>query len=263
MTYLVYHTLLLVTLVAGLPAVSQAWTIPSNKDGARSSSGVVVVSNKNAPMGCSSSTLFSSETSWQGDKNALPKLVIFDLDGCLWRPEMYELLYYSGGAGAPFTPSDNDPNILLTRKGEPVYLLGNVRQVMQELHLNPNWKDVKVGISSRTDQPDWARELLQKFQVEIHHDDDAGGSFCLNDVFHGGPIQISSDAKVKHFRRIASETGVALEDMLFFDNEFGNCKDVSSLGVTVAYCPNGVDTSIWEAAVAAFPARAGNIIEVV
>jgi magnesium-dependent phosphatase 1 len=249
MTYVIYHALLLVTLFAGGLPVSQAW-IPSKNDGTRSS-----VASNNALIS-SSSTLFSSETSWQGDK-ALPKLVVFDLDGCLWRPEMYELLYYSGGAGAPFTPSDNDPNILLTRRGEPVYLLGNVRQVMEELYLEPKWNDVKVGISSRTDQPDWARELLQKFQVD--HDD---GTFCLNDIFQGGPIQIASDAKVDHFRRIASETGVALEDMLFFDNEFGNCKDVSSLGVTVAYCPNGVDTSIWEEAVRAFPVRAGNIIEV-
>jgi magnesium-dependent phosphatase 1 len=250
MTYLIYHAVLLVTLFARLPVSLVAW-IPSNKDGTRSS-----VPSNNALIS-SSSNLFSSETSWQGDKKALPKLVIFDLDGCLWRPEMYELLHFSGGAGAPFTPSSSDPNMLLTRKGEPVYLLGNVRQVVQELYLDPKWKDVKVGISSRTDQPDWARELLQKFQVD--HDD---GTFCLNDIFQGGPIQIASDAKVKHFRRIASETSIALEDMLFFDNEFGNCKDVSSLGVTVAYCPKGVDTLIWEAALDAFPVRAGNIIEV-
>ena len=248
MAHLMYHALLLVTLFSGLP-VSRAW-IPSNKHGARAS-----VASNSVPIS-SSSTLFSSETSWQDDK-ALPKLIIFDLDGCLWRPEMYELLHFSGGAGAPFTPSESDPKVLLSRKGEPVYLLGNVRQVMQELYLEPRWKDVKVGISSRTDQPDWARELLKKFQVD--HDD---GTFCLDDIFQGGPIQISYDGKANHFRKIASETGVAFKDMLFFDNEFGNCKDVSSLGVTVAYCPKGVDTSIWEAAVDAFPVQRGNIIEV-
>ena len=28
--------------------------------------------------------------------------------------------------------------------------------------------------------------------------------------------------------------------MLFFDNEYGNCREISSLGVTVAFSPDGV-----------------------
>jgi hypothetical protein len=62
----------------------------------------------------------------------MPKIVIFDLDGCSWCPKMYELLYFLGGAGAPFTPSEHDNNVLLTQKGERVYLLENVREVMTE-----------------------------------------------------------------------------------------------------------------------------------
>ena len=30
----------------------------------------------------------------------VPKLMVFDLDGCLWDPEMYELI---GCGGSPFT----------------------------------------------------------------------------------------------------------------------------------------------------------------
>jgi magnesium-dependent phosphatase 1 len=196
--------------------------------------------------------------SWQGDKY-MPKIVIFDLDGCLWRPEMYELLHFSGGAGAPFTPSVHDTNVLLTRTGEPVYLLGNVRDVMREVYLEPQWKGVQVGISSRTDQPDWARELLKKFHVVVTVEG-AAESFVLDAVFQG-PIQIASDSKVKHFQRIKSATNVPFEDMLFFDNEFGNCQAVSDLGVTVGYCPEGVTNDIWKAAVEAFPARPGKIVE--
>jgi magnesium-dependent phosphatase 1 len=197
-----------------------------------------------------------------GDDKYMPKIVVFDLDGCLWRPEMYELLYFSGGAGAPFTPSEDDNNILLTRKGEKVYLLGNVREVMTELYSstdkNNKWHGVQVGISSRTDQPSWARELLQKFQVE---DTTTTTTFALSDVFQG-PIEIASDSKVQHFRRIAAATHVPLEDMLFFDNEFGNCQAVSDLGVTVAFCPGGVTNEIWKAAVEAFPVRPGCVVEV-
>jgi magnesium-dependent phosphatase 1 len=206
-------------------------------------------------------------SSWDdtGDDKYMPKIVVFDLDGCLWRPEMYELLYFSGGAGAPFTPSEHDDNILLTRKGEKVYLLGNVRDVMTELYTDKQWVGVQVGISSRTDQPSWARELLQKFKVEDPTNTNTGGgtttTFVLSDVFQG-PIEIASDSKVKHFRRISAATKVPLEDMLFFDNEFGNCQAVSDLGVTVAYCPGGVTNEIWKAAVEAFPVRSGSVVEV-
>ena len=34
-------------------------------------------------------------------KKLLPKVLAFDLDGCVWDPEMHELW---GRGGAPFTP---------------------------------------------------------------------------------------------------------------------------------------------------------------
>ena len=43
--------------------------------------------------------------------------------------------------------------------------------------------------------------------------------------------------------------------MLFFDNEYGNCREISSLGVTVAFSPDGVTGDVWAEAVAAFPSE--------
>ena len=186
---------------------------------------------------------------------AVPKLVVFDLDGCLWSPEMYELMYFSGGKGAPFRTSEHDKNVMLTVAGEPVKLLKDVREVMRELHLDPQWQSVRVGISSRTDAPHWARELLQKFTV--HHE---GGTFVLEDVFQNGPIEMRGDSKVQHFRRISQATNIALEDMVFFDNEYGNCESVAGLGVTVGYCPGGVCKHIWKATMKAFPAKRGKVV---
>ena len=51
---------------------------------------------------------------------AKPKVVVFDLDGCLWEPEMYELW----GGGAPF--SDNGDGTLADRSDVTVRLLGAV-----------------------------------------------------------------------------------------------------------------------------------------
>lgn len=191
-----------------------------------------------------------------GDEPDMPRLVVFDLDGCLWRPEMYELIHFMGNKGAPFRPSEHDKNVLLSVGEEPVQLLKDVRDVMRELYLEPQWKDIPVGISSRTDAPHWARELLQKFSVQ--HD---GGEFVLGEVFRNGPIEMRGDSKVKHFHRIARETNIAMEDMLFFDNELGNCESVASLGVTVGYCPGGVSKEIWQAALKAFPAKRGDVVE--
>jgi magnesium-dependent phosphatase 1 len=192
----------------------------------------------------------------------VPKLVIFDLDGCLWKPEMYELLYFSGGYGSPFTVSPDDPHILLTNtKNEAVYLLGDVRDVMKELYQSPLWEGIPVGISSRTDQPTWARELLEKFVVDADGSTIGGStsSCTLRDVIQG-PVQIASDSKVDHFQRIHQQTNIPFTEMIFFDNEWGNCKSVSSLGVTVGFTPAGVTRRIFDATVHAFPAPVGSVI---
>ena len=41
--------------------------------------------------------------------------------------------------------------------------------------------------------------------------------------------------------------------MLFFDNERPNCLDVSDLGVSVAYVPDGVTGEAWEESLERFP----------
>ncbi len=195
----------------------------------------------------------------QGDElflaTAVPKLVVFDLDGCLWRPEMYELIHFSGGKGAPFRLSDDDKNVILTVAGEPVQLLKDVREVMRELYVEPQWKNVAVGISSRTDAPHWARELLKMFSVEYD-----GGEFVLDDIFQDGPIEMKGDSKIQHFHRISRKTNIALEEMVFFDNEYGNCESVASLGVTVGYCPGGVCKGIWKTTLEAYPAKQGQVV---
>jgi magnesium-dependent phosphatase 1 len=204
--------------------------------------------------------LATSSSSNDDEARRLPALIIFDLDGCLWRPEMYELLYFSGGAGAPFTksPDYEKDGTLLTRKGEPVRLLGQVREIMQELYCNPEkWKNTRVGISSRTDQPEWARELLQKFT--INKNSTTAESFALEEIMQG-PIEIRKDSKEQHFQRISSTTGVAMQDILFFDNERGNCREVSKLGVVVGYCPDGVTKQIWDVSLQAFPTAPGKVV---
>ena len=71
--------------------------------------------------------------------------------------------------------------------------------------------------------------------------------------------EIHKGNKQGHLRSISERTGIPLTEMLFLDNERGNCVDVAALGVTVAYTPSGVTAGAWEAALARFPSP-GEII---
>ena len=91
---------------------------------------------------------------------SVPKLFVFDLDNCVWFPEMYQLW---GHGGAPFRKGkDGD---LLDRGGERVYLMGDVRNIISELKTAPKYAESKVAIASRCDEPDWAEECLSLFHL--------------------------------------------------------------------------------------------------
>ena len=170
---------------------------------------------------------------------ALPKAVVFDLDGCLWAPDMYMLW----GGGAPFSVEDD--GTLRDCRGAKVEMLGSVPEVLFELKTDPKWKGVKVCVASCTDEPSWAQECLDKFKLG---DGTSLKSAMMVEEIHGGNKQ-------GHLRNIAKRTNIALEDMLFFDNERGNCVDVSAIGVTVAYVPRGVTALAWERALRDFPSN--------
>ena len=67
---------------------------------------------------------------------------------------------------------------------------------------------------------------------------------------------------MKHFERIIKNSGdgTSMKDILFFDNELGNCRQIASLGVTVCYCPEGVTSKAWEMGLASFPSNNGKVV---
>jgi len=170
----------------------------------------------------------------------LPRALVFDLDGCLWAPEMYELW---GRGGAPFTLTKNGN--LKDRSGEEVELLGDVRNIMLELKTDEKWKDTVIGVASTCDEPSWARECIQKFPI--------GKEYHLKDVLHSH-LHIYKANKSRQLKKISEETGIALNEMIFFDNQTNNCQDVSKVNVTVAYVPDGITRSAFEDALKQYPA---------
>ena len=127
-----------------------------------------------------------------------------------------------------------------------VYLLGDVRNILHELKTAAHWNGCVVAVASCTDEPEWARECMRKFEVGP-----AGSGVCIADCMD--VQEITKGNKQGHLRRISETTGIALEDMLFFDNERGNCLDVADLGVTVAWVPDGVTAGAWEQSLERFP----------
>jgi magnesium-dependent phosphatase 1 len=176
----------------------------------------------------------------------LPRCLVFDLDGCVWDPEMYELW---GGGGAPF--KQNKDGTLTDRGGTKVALLGDVKNLMHEFATESMWKQTKICVASSCDEPDWARECISKFDI--------GAGLKLSDVFDKNNIEIYKRSKDHHLREIANKTGVALEEMMFFDNQTNNCQTVSRIGVTVVYTPDGVTRQAFQEGLDKYPAP-GEII---
>jgi magnesium-dependent phosphatase 1 len=67
----------------------------------------------------------------------LPRLLVFDLDGCTWYPEMYELW---GGGGTPFKPRSVDGD-LTDRGGNRIFIMADLRSILTEVKTDP-----KVGV---------------------------------------------------------------------------------------------------------------------
>ena len=70
----------------------------------------------------------------------------------------------------------------------------------------------------------------------------------------GVPLKLCADSsqifkanKQVHFQKLREQyPTIEFEDMLFFDNEYGNIQSVSKLGVKCIYCPSGMTKDAWE-----------------
>lgn len=154
------------------------------------------------------------------DLNALPSLVVFDLDNTLWTPELYQLRNIERSNRCPVAHKD-------------VQLFPAAKDVIQQIK-SGNYPGIKFAVASRTKSVDWAHDLLDQFK--------------LREVFDY--VEIFPADKKQHFSNLKGLSGIDFSEMLFFDDnrdgKFGNCEPVSSLGVLSVHCPNGLsEYSIW------------------
>ena len=85
-----------------------------------------------------------------------------------------------------------------------------------ELKSDSKWSETKVAIASKCDEPDWANECLDKFELPDKTN--------LRSVFQDDLIEIYYGCKQKHLKEIAKKSNIKLKDMIFFDNQMDNCR---------------------------------------
>ena len=172
---------------------------------------------------------------------------MFDLDACIWTPELWKGTELGPDGGAPF--SRNSDGTLADRNGTKISLFDDVRDIFLELTTGAKWTDTKLCIASSCLEPAWARECLEKFSLD--------NGVPLADIFEESCVEIYSSptgSKTHHFGEISKKLGgLDPKYMMFFDDRPGNCVAVARLGVSVVLTPQGVNRKLFARAVKQFP----------
>jgi magnesium-dependent phosphatase-1 len=188
----------------------------------------------------------------------------------LWKPELFELIPIRNPEVVlthPFLSrveiDDIPGTTLVSAGGDRLTLLGTTREILYNLYYQEEWLPTLVGISSRTERPDWALEALSQFSIYSQENHDTMPPFPMQDVFTSAALCVldKNMDKMAQFEQLLQKANSIIfpsnklkyKDMLFFDNEAGNCKSVARLGVTAVYCPHGLTQDAWEIGVRNFP----------
>ncbi|KAH9593212.1 Magnesium-dependent phosphatase-1 [Trypanosoma melophagium] len=188
-----------------------------------------------------------------GSDDVVPRVIVLDLDGTLWSPEMYQLW---GGGGSPFrldtsdkgTNSSPHSSAAIDKAGTKVRLIGESRNVLQQLLTDPKWRNTYLAVSSTCDEPRWAMELLQLFKFT----DRDGKQVPMLSLF-GDLLEIYSANKAQHHRTILKKVqklDPSIKDdfsqFVFYDNQTNNIENVRKIGVSSVYCPSGLVGGVFE-----------------
>lgn len=194
----------------------------------------------------------------------LPSMIVFDLDDCLWTPEMHEL------PGCPeipvhgeLVPSNNGDSsskqqqsqkgvvgLQVPRYRDTVRLFDGARRVLYELATNKAYKDVLLATASSSLEPSYSYACLEG--IEILPRLTMGDMMTYNQIGRTGNL---SPDKTTHFRELHDESGIPYHEMLFFDdcNWGNNCQRVTSaFGVVSQRTPHGLQWEEFQSALRKF-----------
>lgn len=197
----------------------------------------------------------------------LPKLVVFDLDQCLWHPEMYELSEIpSRKVYGPL--GESGEGVVGVKSGrETIELFPDARLILQALFEGKYGDDVRIAAASSADTPQavkigrTAMTILEILPGVTMRDAFAKGwpqGFEGNMQIGRSP-PLSSDKASTHFPILRQETGVDYNDMVFFDdcNWGDHCANVERRcrGVVAQRTPSGLTIDDWNRALVEYSKR--------
>lgn len=151
------------------------------------------------------------------------RLIVFDLDLTLWH--CAPLLWC--GQLTPPVRMDGGGRVVSACRTE-VRLYPEVPEMLEELSSRGH----VLSLASRTSAPAIAGKLLDLFGIARH--------FQHPQIYPGD--------KSAHFKALHRITGVAYQEMLFFDDEQRNIDSVSRLGVRAVRVGSGLSRGMLESA---------------
>jgi len=173
----------------------------------------------------------------------IPTMVVFDLDDCLWHPEMHELdqpptKRITGDLG------NGQVGVVGLQAGrEIVQLYPGALVALQELTTRPELQSVVVAAASTSLEPAYAHTCLDRLEF-------LPGRSVVSRMTHlviGRSGKLTKN-KVTHFRELHAESGVPFDEMLFFDdcNWEDHCARVNeAYGVVGHRTPKGLQVEDW------------------
>ena len=193
---------------------------------------------------------------------ALPTLAVFDLDACFWDEEMYTLREV-------VDPGKNVRGSLGDDVGEGVVAAVSGRTRIRinpgALHALQNYyrgkyPGMRLAAASSADTPLAVRIGRSALaQLEIFPGVTAREVFAIGwpegfeaNLQIGRTPPLSANKAATHFPILRRETGVPFDEMVFFDDDPANIRDVAPLGVVCQLTPDGVTAAAWEAALGAY-----------
>lgn len=119
-------------------------------------------------------------------------------------------------------------------------------------------RSIPLGVASRTYAPDLARDMLKALHIiPTFSDNPAANTRSVRALEYFDHIQIFPGNKTQHFARIHQASGIAYEDMLFFDDEARNRNVEMELGVTFCLVRDGMTMEEVDRGVLAWRKRNG------
>ena len=119
-------------------------------------------------------------------------------------------------------------------------------------------RSIPLALASRTHTPELARDMLKALHIiPTFSDNPAANAKTIRSLDYFDFIQIFPATKTQHFAKIHQASGIAYEDMLFFDDETRNRNVETELGVTFCLVRDGMTLDEMDRGVRAWRKRNG------